>query len=31
LSVGVGGSLPLTASTPSGTYTGSFTVTASYQ
>ena len=31
LTVGVGGSLPLTASTPSGTYTGSFTVTASYQ
>lgn len=31
LSVRVGGSLPLTASTPSGTYTGSFTVTASYQ
>jgi hypothetical protein len=31
LSLRVGGSLPLTSSTPSGTYTGSFTVTASYQ
>lgn len=31
LTVGVGGTIPLTATTPSGTYTGSFTVTASYQ
>jgi hypothetical protein len=30
LTVNVGGSLPLTASTPTGSYTGSFTVSASY-